>query len=96
MPFPRRTPLPLARVEAAWLAGTSQAHTGKVASATPRSVRRSAPEAPGRRCARSPYGTVLGVSASYLAFAGSVCVVPVRGSTHGHVFVPKKEGLPVR
>ncbi len=44
----------------------------------------------------SVYGTVLGVPASYLAFAGSVEVVPVVGSTHGHGFAPKKEGLPVR
>jgi len=43
----------------------------------------------------SVYRTVLGVPASNLAFAGSVEVVPVVGSTHGHGFAPKKEGLPV-
>ncbi len=37
-----------------------------------------------------------GVPASNRAFAGSVYVVPVVGSTHGQVLVPKKAGLVVR
>jgi hypothetical protein len=42
------------------------------------------------------YGTVLGVPASCLAFAGSVEMVPAIGSTHGQALAPKKDGLPVR
>jgi hypothetical protein len=39
---------------------------------------------------------VFGVWASYLALAGKVEVVPVRGSTHGQGLAPKKAGFPVR
>jgi hypothetical protein len=42
------------------------------------------------------YCTAFGVPASNLALAGSVDVVPVDGSTHGHGFEPKKAGALVR